>query len=55
MSSIHLVVVWTATGVSTIDPLISAVDLLEEVAADGKKVTDVTGSDVASSGTLLTV
>lgn len=39
---------WGTSGIVTIDPLVSLVDLLEEAAADGKKVTDVTGSDVVA-------
>lgn len=36
------------TGMMTIDPLVTLVDLLEEAAANGKHVTDVIGTDVAS-------
>ncbi len=39
---------WSTSGILTIDPLISLVDMLEEAAADGKHVVDVTGSDVAA-------
>lgn len=39
---------WSTSGVETIDPLVSLVDLLEEAAANGRKVTDITGSDVAA-------
>ena len=39
---------WNTSGVLTIEPLVSLVDLLEEAAADGKKVTDITGPDVAA-------
>ena len=39
---------WGTSGVESIDPLVSLVDLLEEAAADGKKVVDITGPDVAA-------
>jgi len=39
---------WSTSGVESIDPLISLVDLLEEAAADGRKVVDITGPDVAA-------
>ena len=39
---------WNASGVMTIDPLVAVVDLLEEAAANGRSVTDVTGPDVAA-------
>lgn len=39
---------WSTSGVESIDPLVSLVDLLEEAAADGRKVVDITGSDVAA-------
>lgn len=39
---------WSTSGVESFDPLISLVDLLEEAAADGRKVTDITGPDVAA-------
>lgn len=39
---------WATSGILTIEPLVSLVDLLEEAAANGKKVTDVTGPDVAA-------
>lgn len=39
---------WSTSGILTIDPLVSLVDLLEEAAADGKHVVDVTGPDVAA-------
>jgi DNA-binding ferritin-like protein (Dps family) len=34
--------------VESFDPLVSLVDLLEEAAADGRSVTDITGPDVAA-------
>lgn len=39
---------WNTSGILTIEPLVSLVDMLEEAAADGKHVIDVTGSDVAA-------
>lgn len=39
---------WGTSGIVTIEPLVSLVELLEEAAADGKKVTDITGADVAA-------
>jgi DNA-binding ferritin-like protein (Dps family) len=39
---------WSTSGVLTIDPLVSLLDLLEEAAADGKRVVDITGPDVAA-------
>lgn len=39
---------WSTSGVESFDPLISLVDLLEEAAADGRKVVDITGPDVAA-------
>jgi DNA-binding ferritin-like protein (Dps family) len=39
---------WSTSGVESIDPLVSLVDLLEEAAADGRKVVDITGPDVAA-------
>lgn len=39
---------WNTSGILTINPLISLVDLLEEAAAEGKHVVDVTGPDVAT-------
>jgi DNA-binding ferritin-like protein (Dps family) len=39
---------WNTSGILTIDPLVSLVDLLEEAAADGKSVVDITGPDVAA-------
>lgn len=39
---------WSTSGILTIQPLISLVDLLEEAAANGKHVTDITGPDVAA-------
>lgn len=39
---------WSTSGVESIDPLISLVDLLEEAAANRREVVDITGADVAS-------
>ena len=39
---------WNTSGILTIDPLVSLVDLLEEAAAEGRSVTDITGPDVAA-------
>jgi DNA-binding ferritin-like protein (Dps family) len=39
---------WNTSGILTIEPLISLVDLLEEAAANSKPITDITGKDVAA-------
>lgn len=39
--------VFHTSGILSIEPLISLVDLLEEAAAEGKHVTDITGPNVA--------
>lgn len=39
---------WNTSGILTIQPLVSLVDLLEEAAADGKRVIEITGTDVAA-------
>lgn len=39
---------WATSGILTIEPLVSLVDLLEEAAANGKRVVDITGPDVAA-------
>lgn len=39
---------WSTSGILTIDPLVSLVDLLEEAAAEHKSVVDITGPDVAT-------
>lgn len=39
---------WSTSGILTIDPLVSLVDMLEEAAASGRSVIDITGSDVAA-------
>jgi len=40
--------IWNTSGLLTIDPLVSLVDLLEEAAADGRHIVDITGPDVAA-------
>lgn len=40
--------IWGTSGILTIEPLISLVDMLEEAAANGRRVTDITGPDVAA-------
>ena len=40
--------IWNTSGILIINPLVSLVEMLEEAAADGKRVIDVTGSDVAA-------
>jgi DNA-binding ferritin-like protein (Dps family) len=39
---------WNTSGILTIEPLVSLVDLLEEAAANGRSVVDITGPDVAA-------
>jgi DNA-binding ferritin-like protein (Dps family) len=39
---------WTTSGILTIDPLITLVEMLEEAAAEKRKVTDITGPDGAA-------
>ena len=39
---------WNTSGLMAIDPLVSLVDMLEEAAANDKRVVDITGPDVAS-------
>lgn len=39
---------WNTAGIITIEPLVSLVDMLEEAAAEGRQVTDITGPDVAA-------
>lgn len=39
---------WSTSGILTIEPLITLVDMLEEAAASDKRVTDLTGPDVAA-------
>ncbi len=39
---------WNTSGILTIEPLVSLIDMLEEAAADNKRVTDITGPDVAA-------
>jgi DNA-binding ferritin-like protein (Dps family) len=40
--------IFRTSGILTIDPLKVLVDLLEEAAADGRRVVDITGPDVAT-------
>jgi len=40
--------IFHTSGILTMDPLKSLVDLLEEAAAEGKSVLEVTGPDVAA-------
>lgn len=40
--------IFTTSGILSMEPLVSLVDLLEEAAASGRKVTDITGPDVAA-------
>lgn len=39
---------WSTAGILTIEPLVSLVDMLEEAAANGRQVIDITGPDVAA-------
>lgn len=39
---------WNTSGILKIDPLVTLVDMLEEAAANGKHVLEVTGPDVAA-------
>lgn len=39
---------WSVSGIMTIDPLVSLVDLLEEAAANNRRVIDITGPEVAA-------
>lgn len=36
------------TGMLTVEPLVPLVDMFEEAAANGKRVTEITGQDVAA-------
>jgi len=40
--------IWKTSRTLTVEPLVLLVDLLEEAAASGKPLVDVTGSDVAA-------
>lgn len=40
--------IWNTSGLLTIEPLVALVDLLEEAAADNRRVVDITGADVAA-------
>lgn len=39
---------WSVSGIMSIEPLVSLADMLEEAAANGRKVVDITGPDVAA-------
>lgn len=39
---------WGTSGITTIEPLVSLVDLLEEATADSKHIADITGPNVAA-------
>ncbi len=39
---------WNTSGILTIEPLISLVDLFEESAANNKSLVEITGRDVAA-------
>lgn len=39
---------WNTSGILTIEPLVSLVEMLEEAAANNKRVVDITGPDVAA-------
>lgn len=40
--------IFSTSGILTMEPLLSLVDMLEQAASEGKKVTEVTGPDVAA-------
>jgi DNA-binding ferritin-like protein (Dps family) len=40
--------IFHTSGILTMEPLVALVEMLEEAAASGKHVTDVTGPDVAT-------
>ena len=40
--------VWGTSGISTIDPFKTLIDLFEESAAEGRNVLDITGDNVAA-------
>lgn len=40
--------IWSTSGLLTIEPLVSLVDMLEEAAAEDKRVIAITGPDVAA-------
>lgn len=39
---------WNTSGILTMGPLVSVVELLEEAAANNRRVIDITGADVAA-------
>jgi len=40
--------IFNTSGIFSMEPLITLVDIFEEASADGKKVIDITGQDVAA-------
>jgi DNA-binding ferritin-like protein (Dps family) len=40
--------IFSTSGIVTMDPLKTLVDVLEQAAADGRRVVDITGPDVAA-------
>lgn len=40
--------IFTTSGILSMEPLVSLVDLLEEAAAEDRRVTDITGPNVAA-------
>ena len=40
--------IFTTSGILSMQPLVTLVDLLEEAAADNRRVVDITGPDVAA-------
>ena len=40
--------IFTTSGILSMQPLVTLVDLLEEAAADNRRVIDITGPDVAT-------
>lgn len=40
--------IWGTSGIVTIEPLVTLVDMLEEAAANNKRVVEITGTDVAA-------
>jgi len=40
--------IFSTSGILTMEPLVTLVDVLEEASASDRRVTDITGSDVAA-------
>ena len=40
--------IFSTSGILSMEPLVTLVDILEEAAANSRRVTDITGSDVAT-------